>query len=205
MSFFGDSPAELLYAMPGVGGAVTGTLTIGSAAGGPQLGGGGASSTNVQPAELPHNYFSKAGKSILIEGGGVASTGTTLPSMTFGVYLTTLLGTPSNAGGVTLAKTGAFIVVASLTINWYFRLLVTATSVGSAGALQSIGQLWWGVNALTTSVPQPSYMMGASTTTPVTYNTGQSVPVWVEPLAFWSATTTSLSMTMTNMFIWGLN
>jgi hypothetical protein len=191
--------------MPGVGGAVTGTTTTGTAAGGPQLGGGGASSATVQPAELPHNYFSKVGKSILVEGGGVAVTGTTTPTLKFGVYLTTLLGVPSNSGGVTLASTGAFTTVASLTLNWYFRLLTTCTATGSSGALQSIGQLFWGLNNLTTSVPQPSYLMGASSTTPVTYNTGQSVPVWVEPLAYWSATTTSLTMTMTNMFIWGLN
>jgi hypothetical protein len=205
VSFYGDAPAELLYAMPGVGGAVTGTLTTGTAAGGPQLGGGGASSTTVQPCELPHNYFSKAGKSILIEGGGVFVTGSTTPTMKFGVYLTTQLGVPSAAGGVTLAATGAFTTVASITGNWYFRLLVTATAVGSSGTLQSIGLLTWGPNNLTTTVAEASYLMGASSTTPVTYNTGISVPVWVEPLAYWSATTTSLTMTMTNMFVWGLN
>jgi hypothetical protein len=205
MSFFGDSPAELLYAMPGIGGAVTATLSTGSGAGGPQLGGGGASSTLVQPAELPHNYFSKVGKSILIEGGGVFATAASgNGNFTLGLYLNTVLGTPS---AVLLAKSGALAVIGSITGNWYFRLLVTCTATGSAGTLQSIGMLAWGPNALTaTAYTEPTvYLLGASSTTPVTFNTGQSVPVWIEPLAFWSATTTTQSITMTNMFVWGLN
>jgi hypothetical protein len=204
VSFYSDAPAELLYAMPGIGGAVSVTLSTGTGAGGPQLGGGGANSTLVQPCELPHNYFSKVGKSILCEGGGVFVTGTTTPNLVFGVYLNTVLGTPSAA---LLAKTGAFATIASITGNWYFRLLTTCTATGSSGTLQSIGTFTWGPNALTaTTYTEPTtYLLGASSTTPVTYNTGQSVPVWVEPLAFWSATTTSLTMTMTNMFVWGLN
>jgi len=202
MSFYGDAPAELLYAMPGVGGAVTGTTSSGTQAGGPQLGGGGASSTFIAPCELPHNYFSKVGKAILIEGGGVFVTGSTTPNMKFSVNIDTTLGTPATV----LATTGAFASIASMTGNWYFRLLTTCTAVGSAGTVQSIGVLNWGANALTSTVYSPStYLLGPASTTAVAFNTAQSVPTYIEPLAFWSATTTSLTMTMTNMFVWGLN
>jgi hypothetical protein len=196
MSFYGDAPAELIYAMPAIGGAVTGTVTIGSAAGGPLLG------NTTYPAELPHNYFSKAGKSILVEGGGIATTGTTTPTLKLGVALDSGTGV---ATASIVASTGAFTTVASLTTQWYFRVLITATAVGSSGTLQAIGLLHWGLYNLTTSVPQPTYLMGAGSTTPVSFATNQTTPVFVEPFAYWSATTTSLSMTMTNLFVWGLN
>jgi hypothetical protein len=112
-----------------------------------------------------------------------------------------VLGTPV----ATVAKTGAFTSIASKTFNWYFRLLVTCTATGGSGTLQATGLLNWGENNLTTTVAQQSYLLGAATTAAVSLNTAQSTPVYIEPLAYWSATTTSLTMTMTNFFVWGLN
>lgn len=205
MSFYGDAPAELIYAMPGVGGAVSATISTGTAAAGPQLGGGGANSTTIPACELPHNYFSKVGKSILIEGGGIFATAASgNGNMNFGMYYDNAIG--GSSGLTLIAKTGAFAQVASVTGNWYFRLLVTCTATGSSGTLQAIGVLNWGPNALTVSTANTNtYLLGASSTTPVSFNTVQSTPVYLEPLAFYSATTTAQTITMTNMFVWGLN
>lgn len=198
MSFYADAPAELLYALPASGGAVTGTVTIGSAAGGPELG-----STSL-PMELPHNYFSKIGKSLLIEGGGFFTTGSTAPTLKFG------LGIDTSVGIVTanvLCSTGAFTTLASVTDGVFsFRALVTATVLGTAGTLAAVGKLDWGSKTVTTTVGVPSYLMSPSaTSTPFTFNTIQTTPVYIEPFAYWSTTSTGPSVTMTNFFVWGLN
>jgi hypothetical protein len=124
--------------------------------------------------------------------------------MNFGMYYDNAIG--GSSGLTLIAKTGAFAQVASVTGNWYFRLLVTCTATGSSGTLQAIGVLNWGPNALTVSTANTNtYLLGASSTTPVSFNTVQSTPVYLEPLAFYSATTTAQTITMTNMFVWGLN
>lgn len=200
MSFFSDSPAELLYAMPAVGGAVTGTVTTGTAA---LLSPAGVS---VQAAELPHNYFSKVGKSILIEGCGIYTLGTTIPTLKLAVYLDTAVGTPTTL----LAGTGAFTAdtTSRTAMQFYFRVIATATALGSSGTLQAFGLLNWGMNAgLTTTVVAPAitYAMGAGTTTPVSFATNATTPIYIEPYASWSTSSTGPSITMTNMLVWGLN
>jgi hypothetical protein len=198
MSFYADAPAELLYAMPASGGAVTGTVTIGSAAGGPELG-----STSL-PMELPHSYFSKVGKSLLIEGGGFFTTGSTAPTLKFGIGIDTSVGIVT---ANILCSTGAFTTVASVTDGVFnFRALVTATVLGTAGTLAAVGKLDWGSKTVTTTVGVPSYLMSPSaTSTPFTFNTIQTTPVYIEPFAYWSTTSTGPSVTMTNFFVWGLN
>lgn len=210
MSFYGDAPSELIWAMPGVGGAVTNTVSSGAASGGPLLAGGptaGVGST-VPLCELPHKYFSKQGKSIMIEGMGVYSLGTTVPTLTFSMYLENTAGTPSS--GVKLCGTGAFTVdtTSRTAMSFNFRILATATSVGPNGALQAWGWLNWGmVPSLTTTVvaPQITYTMSAGTTTAIGFNTDQSTPVYVSPYAFWSTSSTGPSITLTQMYLWGLN
>lgn len=208
MSFYADAPAELLYAMPGIGGAVTNTITSGSAAGGPLLGGGGGGAGSVvPPCEIPHNYFSKIGKAILVEGAGVYSLGSSIPTMKFAFFIDSVIGTPA---GSALATTGAFTAdtTSRAAMGFKFKVMATATAIGGSGALQAWGWLDWGlVPSLTTTVvaPQITYYMGAGTTTPFSFNTAQSVPTYLEPYASWSTSSTGPSITLTQMFVWGLN
>lgn len=210
MSFYSDAPAELLYALPNVGNSVTiGTAvgTTGTAAAGPLLGGGAAGVASlIPPCEIPHNYFSKIGKSILVEGFGIYTLGVNIPTLTFSLYLDSAIGTPSTK----LAGTGAFTVdtTSRAAMGFNFKVLATATGLGVSGTLQSWGWLNWGlVPSLTTTVtaPQISYYMNNGTTTPVSFNTTQTTPVYLEPYAWWSTTTNTPSITLTQMYVWGLN
>lgn len=207
MSFFADSPSELLYVMPGIGGAVTNTITSGSAAGGPLLGGGGGGAGSlIPPCEIPHNYFNKQGKAILIDGMGVYSLGATVPTMKFVCSVDNVLGTQ----GTVLCSTGAFTAdtTSRAAMGFNFKIFCTATQVGPNGALQTWGFLNWGmVNNLTTTVtaPQITYVMGAASTTPVTFNCVQSAPTYLDFYASWSTSSTGPSITLGQLFVWGLN
>lgn len=208
MSLFGDAPAELLYNMPGPGGACTGTITNGSQSGGPLMGGGrtdGAASL-VPPCEIPHNYFFRTGKAIMIDGVGVYALGTTIPTMKLAMCIDNVLGTPAT----TLCATGAFTAdtTSRAAMGFNFRIYVTCTAVGPSGALQAWGWVNWGlIPSLTTTVvaPQITYVMGPATTTPISFNTAQSAPTYLEPYASWSTSSTGPTITLTQMFVWGLN
>jgi hypothetical protein len=194
--------------MPNVGAAVTGTVTSGTTAGGPMLGGGAAGVASlIPPCEIPHGYFSKTGKSILVDGLGVYSLGSSIPTIKIGLYLDSVVGTNT---GTALATTGAFTAdtTSRAAMAFNFRVYVTCTATGVSGTLQSWGWLNWGmVPSLTTTVaaPQITYYMGAGTTAPFAFNTSQSVPTYLEPMANWSTTSTGPSITLTQMFVWGLN
>ena len=172
MSFYADAPAELLYNMPGVGGPVTNTLTAGGSVGGPMLGGGqtwGAGSL-IPPCEIPHNYFSKVGKAILVEGAGVYALGTTVPTLKFLLAFDNAVGPASPT--TTLLTTGAFTAdtTSRAAMAFNFRAYITATTIGPNGLLQCWGLLNWGmVPSLTTTVvsPQITYVLGPATTAPV--------------------------------------
>ncbi len=208
MSLFGDAPAELLYCQTGPGNAVTNTVTSGAASGGPLLGGGPTAgvATGIAPCEIPHNYFSKQGKSILIEGMGVYSLGATIPTLKFVCSIDNLIGTQ----GTVLCSTGAFTAdtTSRAAMGFNFRIFATCTAVGSSGALQSWGILNWGmISAATNTVvaPQISYVMGVASTTPVTFNTAQSSPTYLDFYASWSTSSTGPSITLGQLFVWGLN
>lgn len=205
MSLFGDAPAELLYNMSGVGGGVTGTVTTGTAA--LMSGGGGGSGSLVAPCEIPHNYFSKVGKAIMVDGVGVYSLGSVVPTIKIAAFIDNVVGTPT---ATALATTGAFTAdtTSRAAMAFNFRIWATATAIGVNGALQAWGWLNWGmVPSLTTTVaaPQVSYYMGAGTTTPFSFNTTQSAPTYLEMFASWSTSSTGPSITLTQMFVWGLN
>jgi hypothetical protein len=195
MSFFGDAPAELLYAMPAVGGAVTATASGGTVAGGPLLGGGGAGGT-FQPCELPHNYFSKQGKSIMWHCSGMfTAPATTVSNIRIAMYLDVVNGNLTTAGSVLLCQTGIFASAAAttgITGQWSMQGFATCTATGTSGTLQPFGLVHWGPAQLTT-------------TTGVTFNTYQTSPVYLEPVAWWSSTVSTPTLTMTQFFLWGLN
>ncbi len=208
MSFYADAPAELLYSMPNVGNAVTNTVTSGVSSGGPLLGGGPTAgvASLIPPCEIPHNYFSKQGKSILVDGMGVYSLGATVPTMKISLSIDATIGTP----GTALLATGAFTAdtTSRAAMAFNFRCYVTCTTVGPSGTLQAWGWLNWGlVPSLTTTVaaPQITYVLGPATTTPITFNTSQSVPTYLDVYASWSTSSTGPSITLTQMLVWGLN
>lgn len=208
MSGYGDIGAELLYNMPGVGNAVTNTVTTGQASGGPLLGGGPTAgvASLIPPAEIPHNYFSKIGKAIMIDGAGVYSLGTTIPTMKLAAYVDNTPGTV----GTLLCATGAFTAdtTSRAAMAFNFRIYLTATAIGPSGALQAWGWLNWGmIPSLTTTVtaPQITYVMGPATTAPIAFNTAQSAPTYLDLFASWSTSSTGPSITLTQMFMWGLN
>lgn len=208
MSFYADAPAELIYNMGGVGNAVTNTVTSGVSSGGPLLGGGPTAgvASLIPPCEIPHNYFSKVGKALLIEGFGVYSLGSTVPTMKIAAAIDSVIGTQ----GTVLCATGAFTAdtTSRAAMGFNFKIAVTATEIGPSGTLQAWGWLNWGmVPSLTTTVaaPQITYLMGAGTTVPITFNTGQSTPTYLDMYASWSTSSTGPSITLTQLFVWGLN
>ncbi len=208
MSFYADAPAELLYAMPNVGNAVTNTITTGQASGGPLLNGGPTAgvASLIPPCEIPHNYFSKVTKAIIVDGVGVYSLGSTIPTLKLAVYIDAIPGTPATL----LCATGAFTAdtTSRAAMAFNFRVYVTCTGTGPSGTLQAWGWLNWGmVPSLTTTVaaPQVSYVMGPATTTPVGFSTAQSTPTYLDVYASWSTSSTGPSITLTQMFMWGLN
>lgn len=208
MSFYADAPAELLYNLPGVGNAVTNTVTSGAASGGPLLGGGptaGVASV-IPPCEIPHGYFSKIGKAIMIEGFGVYSLGSTVPTMKIAFYLDAVPGTPVTL----LCATGAFTAdtTSRAAMGFNFKVMLTCTALGTPGALQAWGWLNWGmVPSLTTTVaaPQITYVIGPATTAPVAFTTVQTAPTYLDVYASWSTSSTGPSITLTQMMVWGLN
>ena len=128
----------------------------------------------------------------------------TAPTLKFGIGIDTSVGIVT---ANILCSTGAFTTVASVTDGVFnFQALVTATVLGTAGTLAAVGKLDWGSKTVTTTVGVPSYLMSPSaTSTPFTFNTIQTTPVYIEPFAYWSTTSTGPSVTMTNFFVWGLN
>lgn len=210
MSFYADAPAELLYAMPAVGNAVTNTVTTGQASGGPLMNGGPTAgvASLIPPCEIPHNYFSKQGKAIMIDGVGVYSLGSVVPTMKIALYIDNVPGTP--VASQLLCATGAFTAdtTSRAAMAFNFRAYVTCTQPGPSGTLQAWGWLNWGmVPSLTTTVtaPQITYVMGPATTTPITFSTAQSTPTYLDVYASWSTSSTGPSITLTQMLVWGLN
>lgn len=194
--------------MPNVGNAVTNTVTSGVSSGGPLLGGGPTAgvATVIPPCEIPHNYFFRQGKAILVDAYGVYSLGSSIPTLKIAASIDNTIGTQ----GTPLCATGAFTVdtTSRAAMGWNCRILITCTAVGPSGTLQAWGWVNWGmVPSLTTTTPAPqiTYLMGPGTTTPVTFNTAQSLPTYLDLYANWSTSSTGPSITMTQMLMWGLN
>ena len=205
MSFLTGTQAELLYAMPASGSAVTAAaITVMSG------------STAANPAyALPSNFFSPQtgttpGKSLLLKGGGSWATATAARTTAFTVGLDTTAGTL----GITLAKTGTLTTVVQATAAAFdFEVLVTMTAQGvgaTAGTLNAVGWVEYGVanNAATgtfgtySSNNASRFMIGTPQTA-VTFNTLTSY--YLEVFNTWDATTNAPTTTLTNFLIFGLN
>lgn len=200
MSFVTGTQAELLYSMPANGASVTGTTSTG---GTQQL----VSQVNgaTTPAfQLPSYFFPNtygAGKSILIQGGGVLLNGATTESLRLNVYLDTTVGTQS----ILLASTGAFSpfgTSVSQTGSFMFELLCTAQSVGTGGTIACIGRVFTGQSGSTATVSSPAVILMGQSSQP-TFN--NSVAYYIDVFANFGGTTTTQAITLTNMLVWGLN
>jgi hypothetical protein len=205
VSFLTGTQAELLYAMPASGSAVTAAaITVMSG------------STAANPAyALPANFFSPQtgttpGKALLLKGGGSWATPTAARTTVFTAGLDTTAGTL----GITLAKTGTLTsVVTSATAAFDFEIMVTMTAQGvgaTAGTLNAVGWVEYGIanNAAagtfgTYSSNNASRFMIGTPQTAVTFNTLTSY--YLEVFNTWDATTNAPTTTLTNFYVFGLN
>lgn len=198
MSFLTGTQSELLFSMPANGPAVSGTVTTGTAALITPLAGA------TSPAYfLPAYFFADTygvGKSILIQGGGTLANGATTETLKLGLYLDTAVGTP----GTALCSTGAFSPFGASTSQtgaFFFEAILTATSVGTAGTLNAVGRVFTGQAGTTGTVAGSVFLMGSATQPTFNNSTGY----FIELYASFGATTTSQTITLTNMLVWGLN
>jgi hypothetical protein len=207
MSFVTGTQAELLYAMPASGVAVTAaaaTILSGTTAANPPYG-------------LPPGFFSQQsgggpGKSLLIKGGGWYTVGTTAVTSIIKVGLNTTQNTAAIA--VTLGATGAWTTVISQSnVAFEFELLVTCTAPGKAGtngSFNCVGHLLIGQanNAANPTIQAA----GAQTATGIMIGAPQTaaafdptVTQYVEVSNTWNVTTGAPTMTLTNFYVFGLN
>jgi hypothetical protein len=203
MSFLTGTQCELLYAMPATGASLTGTVSTGGTA---QLLSplGGATS----PAYfLPAYFFSDTygiGKSLLIQGGGTLLGGPATQNVRFALYADTAIGTQSTN---LLCSTGLFPPfgsTVSLTGAFYFEALLTCTSVGTAGTLNTVGRLTTSQanNPTTTQNSGGASILMQAATQP-TFN--NATGYFIDLYAYFGATTTTQAATLTNLYVWGLN
>ena len=206
MSFYTGTQCELLYAMPAAAPSVSATATTSILS---------ANSTTLLPYQLPAAFFTQqsgggVGKSLLIKCGGFFTVGGTADTITLAFYLDTTAGTQLTL----LAQTGAITPVVSITNGcWEAELLVTCSALGTGAnsKLNAVGHVFWGPgnNAAAptfTSNGETSFagvtMIGAPQTGVTITNTNA---YYIDAYAWWSATTGSPTITMSNFLIFGLN
>jgi hypothetical protein len=185
--------------MPVTGASVTNTITSASTGVISQVAG-----ATTQPYLLPAYYFSNTagiGKSMLIQGGGTLLNGPATQTARFAFYLDTVI----NVQGTLLCSTGAFSpfgTTVSQTGSFMFEILLTCTSVGTTGTLNTIGRLFTGQSGNTATAATGVTMLMNSATQPVFNN---ATAYYIEAFANFGATTTTQAVTLTNMLVWGLN
>jgi hypothetical protein len=199
MSFLTGTQCELLYCLPITGASNTGTNSTSSGALISLT--GGASS----PAFfLPAYFFSDTygiGKSLLIQGGGILLGGPATQTTRFALYADTAVGTQ----GTLLCATGAFSpfgTTVSQTGAFMFEVLLTCTSVGTAGVLNTVGRLFTGQAGNTATAATGVTMLMNAASQP-TFN--NATGYFIELYANFGATTTTQAVTLTNLLVWGLN
>jgi len=206
MSFYTGTQCELLYAMPGSAPAVTATATTSILS---------ANSATLLPYQLPAAYFTQQsgtglGKSLLIKGGGNFTLGSTADTITLAWYLDTTAGTQLTV----MAQTGAITPVVSITNGcWEFELLVTCSALGTGAnsKLNAVGHVFWGPgnNAAAPTFASNGATSAAGVTMIGAPQTGVTITntnaYYLDLFGWWSATTGSPTLTLTNYMIFGLN
>lgn len=196
--------SELLHAMNGAGSANTGTTAAGTAT---LL--NNRSSTYPLPV-LDAGYFAPqygVAKTVLIEAQGVISfaSAATTQTLVVGVAYAT---SDTATIGTSLAATGTVTPAATQAVTtaiWNMKVYITATTVGSAGAMQAIGVLQIWNTAPTLGTLAGTMGVGVGGTATVAMNTEQAN--YLQVYSTWGATNTSASNTMTmyNGYVWALN
>lgn len=204
MSATTGTQAELLYAMPASGNAVSGVSTTGTFTSLLLS----QPNTGTAPAyALPAYFFPNTygvGRSMLIQGGGTYNTGSTTETLTFNLYFDTSVATTSGSA-VKIAGTGAmtgFQQASQTNWGWSFDCLLTCTAVGPSATINAIGKFHIGPanNAATASSSTVDFIIGGPSAT-----INSSTSYFIEAFAWFGATTASQNMTMTNFIVWGLN
>jgi hypothetical protein len=207
VSFITGTQAELLYAMPASGAAVTAaaaTILSGTTAANPPFG-------------LPAGFFAQtsgngAGKSLLIKGGGWYTVGTTAVTDIIKIGLNTTQNTAAIA--VTLAATGAWTTVISQSnVAFEFEVMVTCTAPGKAGTNGSFNCIGHLLVGQANNAANPTLQtVGAQWATPIMMGAPQTaaafdptVTQYVEVSNQWNVTTGAPTATLTNFLIFGLN
>ncbi len=195
MSGFTGTQAELLYAMPASGAAVTAAATTVMSA---------ANTTTFPAYSLPagpNGFFPAAGKSLLIKGGGWFTTSSTAMTQTISIGFDTTAGTLS----ALKCATGAFTPTASVTNGAFeFEIMATITALGASANLNAVGHLLWGTgNNAATASPQ-LFMIGAPNAGVALANPWTTT-YYVEAFSAWSLTTGAPTVTLTNFMVFGLN
>lgn len=201
MSFLTGTQSELLYCLPVTGASNTGTNSTTSGGGGLiSLTGGATTPAYFLPAYFFQDTYG-VGKSLLIQGGGILLNGAATQTTRFALYADTTIGTQ----GTLLCATGAFSpfgAATSQTGAFMFEVLLTCTSVGTAGTLNAIGRLFTGQSGNTATATTGVTMLMNAASQP-TFN--NSTGYFLEMYANFGATTTTQAVTLTNMLVWGLN
>jgi len=195
LSGFTGTQAELLYAMPASGAAVTAAATTVMSA---------ANTTTFPAYSLPagpNGFFPAAGKSLLIKGGGWFTTSSTAMTQTISIGFDTTAGTLS----ALKCATGAFTPTASVTNGAFeFEIMATITALGASANLNAVGHLLWGTgNNAATASPQ-LFMIGAPNAGVALANPWTTT-YYVEAFSAWSLTTGAPTVTLTNFMVFGLN
>jgi hypothetical protein len=206
VSFYTGTQCELLYAMPASAPAVTNTATTGILS---------ANSTTILPYQLPAAYFTQqsgtgTGKSLLLKGGGFFTVGAAADTLTMAIYMDTTGGTQLTI----MAQSGAITPVVSITNGCFeFEVLVTCSALGSGAnsKLNAVGHIFWGPgnNAAAPTFASNGATSAAGVTMIGAPQTGVTITntnaYYIDVYAWWSATTNSPSLTMSNFLIFGLN
>ena len=196
--------SELLFAQNGSGNANTGTTAAGTAT---LL---SKQSTTYPLPVLDAGYFAPSygvAKTVRVHARGVISfvSAATTQTFTMGVYYatsdTTTIGT---ALGITGTVTPASTQAVTNAI-WDLEVDITATTVGSAGAMQAIGvmQLWNTAPTLGTLAGTQGIGVGGTAT--VAMNTEQAN--YIQLASTWTNANTSAtnSMQCFQLYVWALN
>jgi len=174
-----------------------------------------ANSTTLLPYQLPAAFFTQqsgggTGKSLLIKGGGFFTLGSTADTVTIAMYMDTTAGTQLTL----MAQSGAITPVVSITNGcWEFEILVTCSALGSGAnsKLNAVGHIFWGPgnNAAAPTFASAGATSAAGVTMIGAPQTGVTITntnaYFLDLYAWWSATTGSPTITLTNYLIFGLN
>jgi len=202
LSFLTGTQAELLYAMPATGVAITGTVSTAST----NILTPATGSATQQPFQLPAYFFGgtggSQGKSLLVQGGGTLLNGATTQTMRFALYCNATV----NVQGTLLAATGLFSpfgTTVSQTGTFFFEALITCTQAGTATTLNTVGRFMCGPSANTATNTGSVTMLMSSSTQPTGID--NKAAQYLEAYAHFGATTTTQAATLTNFLVWGLN